>query len=430
MAYMLVPVMELAPGTTVQGAPGTSSILAPATTASGVQSATSTGSAATLQLPFSGNYPITQGFGPTTLTIEPSYEGYAHFHTGIDYALPQDTPVTAAGSGKVIAAGWDSSGFGNRVEIDQGNGVVTLYGHLDKLSVKVGDAVSAGQQIGLSGDTGNSTGPHLHFGVEKDGTWVDPTQYLGSATDGSQSTTSTMASGSAGTVPPTPTLGAAGLGYIPAVGGTAYVPAASGSMFVPAANGAVYLVPVMAMPAGFVPVASAVPGTVAAGQDTGIAPAPGAATSGPNATPSSDAAPGGTTAQTLSPQALQTMIQGVAKSTGVSNALISAVVQTESGGNPLAVSSAGAKGLMQLMDSTATYYGVTNSFDPEQNLTAGATYLHSLLEQFGGDEQLALAAYNAGPGAVETYGGVPPYPETQSYVQRVQQLEQVYSSEQ
>ena len=100
-------------------------------------------------------------------------------------------------------------------------------------------------------------------------------------------------------------------------------------------------------------------------------------------------------------------------------ALIKAVIERESGGNPHTVSSKGAKGLMQLMDGTARELGVSNSFDPGQNIQGGARYLRQMLDRFDGDLELALAAYNAGPGTVERYGGVPPYEETQQYVSRV-----------
>ncbi len=94
-------------------------------------------------------------------------------------------------------------------------------------------------------------------------------------------------------------------------------------------------------------------------------------------------------------------------------------MQQESAGDPLAVSPAGARGLMQLMPGTADSLGVRDSFDPEQNLAGGVRYLRQLLDRFGGDERLALAAYNSGPGTVERYGDVPPYRETRDYVRRV-----------
>jgi Rod binding domain-containing protein len=118
------------------------------------------------------------------------------------------------------------------------------------------------------------------------------------------------------------------------------------------------------------------------------------------------------------------LISRAAKEQGIDKNLISAIVVQESGGNHLAISPKGAKGLMQLMDTTATEMGVKQSFSPWANISGGTKYLKSLLERFNGDEQLALASYNAGPGAVEKYGSVPPYPETQKYVKSVLSLRQ------
>jgi len=99
--------------------------------------------------------------------------------------------------------------------------------------------------------------------------------------------------------------------------------------------------------------------------------------------------------------------------------LVSAVIRAESGFNARAVSPKGAQGLMQLMPQTANILGVRNSFDPRENIEGGVRHLRLLLDQYNGNVRLALAAYNAGDGAVSRHGGVPPYPETIEYLQRV-----------
>src|SRR5260370_4255226 len=133
----------------------------------------------------------------------------------------------------------------------------------------------------------------------------------------------------------------------------------------------------------------------------------------PAAAPVNHAAPGSGAVP------FQDLLVAAAKKYGVDPALLAGVVKQESNFNPSARSGVGAKGLTQLMDATARGLGVSDSFDPAQSLDGGAKFLGGLLKQFKGDESLALAAYNAGPGAVQKYGGIPPYEETQRYVPKV-----------
>jgi soluble lytic murein transglycosylase-like protein len=121
---------------------------------------------------------------------------------------------------------------------------------------------------------------------------------------------------------------------------------------------------------------------------------------------------------------LQPLIQKHANAHGVNPSLVQAVIKAESAYNPNAVSSVGAQGLMQLMPATARELGVTQPFNPDDNIKGGAKYLGRLLEKYNGNESLAVAAYNAGPGAVDKYHGIPPYKETQNYVKKVLQYQQ------
>lgn len=121
----------------------------------------------------------------------------------------------------------------------------------------------------------------------------------------------------------------------------------------------------------------------------------------------------------LSSEKLDPIVSQAGKTFGVADSLIKSVIKTESANNAKAVSAAGAKGLMQLMDTTAQDLGVKNVFNPRENIFAGTKYLKQLLNRFGGSEEKALAAYNAGPANVDKYGGIPPFAETQNYVKRV-----------
>ena len=112
--------------------------------------------------PFDGSYPITQKYGD---------KDTSSFHTGIDYACPAGTPVLASEAGRVVRDGWDNTGYGNCVIILHPDGNATLYAHMSRIVVITGQTVERSQLIGYSGNTGNSTGPHLHFEARK--TWYD-----------------------------------------------------------------------------------------------------------------------------------------------------------------------------------------------------------------------------------------------------------------
>jgi len=112
-------------------------------------------------------------------------------------------------------------------------------------------------------------------------------------------------------------------------------------------------------------------------------------------------------------------IREAAQRYGVREDLVSAVIRVESGFNARAVSRKGARGLMQLMPGTAAILGVRDSFDPAENIDGGVRHLRGLLDRYGNNVPFALAAYNAGEGAVNTHGGIPPYAETQAYVARI-----------
>jgi len=134
---------------------------------------------------------------------------------------------------------------------------------------------------------------------------------------------------------------------------------------------------------------------------------------GPKAEPVSNSA--------QSQNAVRQHIQVAATRFGVDRNLVDAVAWQESRYNPRAISTAGAVGVMQLMPETARQLGVRNPHDVEQNVVGGTAYLRQQLERFGNNVPLALAAYNAGPGAVMKYGGIPPYRETQNYVRQIMQ---------
>jgi murein DD-endopeptidase MepM/ murein hydrolase activator NlpD len=132
----------------------------------------SSGAPGALSWPASG--PITSPFGMRTNPVNGIYRS----HDGIDIGAPMGATITAAAGGKVIDVGWDGGGYGNYIVVSHGGNLATLYGHCSQIFVSNGQEVQQGQAIGAVGSTGNSTGPHLHFGVQVGSSWVDPMSYL------------------------------------------------------------------------------------------------------------------------------------------------------------------------------------------------------------------------------------------------------------
>ncbi len=125
---------------------------------------------------------------------------------------------------------------------------------------------------------------------------------------------------------------------------------------------------------------------------------------------------------------IDNLIEKYSNKNGLDKDFVKALVKQESGFNPNATSKCGAMGLMQLMPATAQGLGVSNAYDVEQNIAGGTKYLKSMIDRFDGNEKLALAAYNAGPNAVNKYGGIPPYQETQNYVKNVLKIYENYKT--
>ncbi len=155
------------------------------------------------------------------------------------------------------------------------------------------------------------------------------------------------------------------------------------------------------------------PATSALGEATALTPTSTAATTAAAVPTTTAASPGNGTVP------FQSLIEESCARYGVDPALLAGLIEQESHFDPTVGSSAGAQGLTELMPETAASLGVTDPHDPAQSIDAGARLLSEKLAEFGGDTELALAAYNAGSGAVQQYHGIPPYPETQEYVKKV-----------
>ncbi len=179
---------------------------------------------------------------------------------------------------------------------------------------------------------------------------------------------------------------------------------------------------------GLPPASSGGPGTFASLVRSALASQESPSDPAPAASVATDSSAAGARA-VVPPEQIDKLVGSNAAQFGVDPALVKAIIANESGFNANATSNVGAQGLMQLMPGTANGLGVTNAYDPAQNVWGGTKYIKGLLDRFNGDPRLAIAAYNAGPGAVEKYNGVPPYAETQNYVQNVLASYQKYRSQ-
>ena len=332
------------------GTPGTS---APAANACGVLPGILPDTP--VRLPIAGTYAVTSEYG---MRVNPT-DGVYQLHGGIDLSSASPAPIVAAAPGTVTFAG-PAGTAGNMVVIDHGESVSSRSMHMSRLTVRQGEVVAGGQQIGVQGSTGDSTGPHLHFEVKVAGRTVDPRGWL------------------AGAGVTLPVLGDSGDG----------------------------------------------PQALAAGAGrprTARVPRCG-----------QDAAP--LDASKVPSEFLPWVIKAGTVCEAVPSSLVAAQVEAESGWNPRAVSQAGAQGASQFMPGTWPAYGrdddgngQASPFDIGDAVMAQARYNCSIAAALrglvpGDPTDLLLAGYNAGPGAVLLYGGVPPYRETRDYVARIRSL--------
>lgn len=312
-----------------------------------------------VRAPITGSFTVTSEYGPR------NFGGRgAEFHGGIDLATSAPVPIVAMSAGTVTFAG-PAGGAGNMVKIDHGNGVTTVSMHLASIAVRQGQSVTAGQAVGIEGTTGDSTGMHLHFEVHVNGARTNPRDWLAKA-------------------------GVA----LPALGGWAAAAGAVAGVSGAARAGA-------AAPAGCDPAAAGTGGAVKAG----VVPAA--------------FAPWIVKAATTCPT--------------ITAPVLAAQIDAESGWNPKATSPVGAQGPAQFMPGTWAAYGrdddgngTASPFDIGDAVMAQARYdcaISKLVESVPGDRlENTLAGYNAGPGAVISHGGIPPYAETRAYVAKIKNL--------
>lgn len=351
--------------------------------------------------------------GATTKDISSRYgwrtlSGVREFHYGVDIAKSGLVNIQAAADGEVVFAGPKGT-YGNVVIIKHtinGKRMDSVYAHLrDGLKVAKGATVKQGQNIGYMGTTGRSTGQHLHFEIH-DGEYkygvnnVNPEPYIFTNGD------------------PTPE----GFDGILATGVTA-------ATMLAGATGMINNDPMSKLNSiSFIPDAiTKLPETMKNISNSllfGMPMVSAAATLAGNS--SSSDVDTTFTSETIKSFKDSKKYQGpyadiinkYAEQRNLEPALLAAIIKQESNFNPNAVSSAGAQGLMQLMPSTAKSLGVSNPFDPDNNVMGGSSYIRQQINSFK-DLGLALAAYNAGPGNVKKYGGIPPFEETQNYVSKV-----------
>ncbi len=311
-------------------------------------------------------------------------------HKGLDIAVPQGTPIQAAKAGKVVHAG-DGGGYGNLVVIQHDDGTYSKYAHQSQINVKVGQEVAAGDVIGKVGSTGDSTGPHLHFEVRRgspNGEVLDPVAFL----EGAESVAA---------VDPGQGYSAAGDSRGSSVGG-----GASSSLGLPGSSSG----------------GSSGGGRVSSSGGSVGSPGFSGSLSGVSAG-SLDGMWDKLAQYGITQDWLRKLLEEMGVPEGEMDkmmTLVLGVIQQESGGNANARSPVGATGLMQLMPATAAGLGV-NPNDPKDNVKGGVKYLMQQLKAFDNDIPKALAAYNAGPGNVQKYGGIPPFAETRNYVAKITQ---------